>query len=357
MSAQTKLRVLFISLKFDYGISQQGMSYEYVNFFDTLRRMPNVETELFPFDEVMRKDGRDRMNQQLLERVNVFRPDVCFFFLFTDEIERRTIRAITDAGKTITLNWFADDHWRFEEFSRHWAPCFQWVVTTDHAAVEKYHRIGLKNVILSQWGFNHFLYQRAEVQPDVDVSFVGQTHSNRMQLIDAVAKSGTAVRTWGKGWPNGRISQEDMIRLYSRSRINLNFTESSTKLGMKSLVKLALSRRADDTYHLKPFSAIVRNIPGLFTPNPAQIKGRNFEIPGSGGFLLTEHAEGIEKFFVPGREIGTFCSQDELCEKIHYFLKNTEEREAVRLAGYHRALRDHTFQKRFDEIFRVVLAG
>jgi len=356
MNSNMKLRVLFIGLKCDYGVPGQGLSYEYVNFFDTLRQMENIETELFPFDEIMRRDGRESMNRQLLERVGAFNPDICFFFLFTDEIERKTIRSITDAGKTVTLNWFADDHWRFEEFSRRWAACFRWVVTTDARAIEKYHRIGMKNVILSQWGFNHFLYKHADITPELDVSFVGQTHSNRAELVDTIRKSGITVNTWGKGWSNGRLSQEEMIKLYSRSRINLNFAESSTRFGAKSLVKLILSRRADDTYHLKPVSSIFRNIPGFFMRNRAQIKGRNFEIPGSGGFLLTEYAEGIEDFFVPGREIATFASRDELCEKIHYFLKNTEEREAVRLAGYRRALQDHTFQKRFNEIFRVVLA-
>ena len=34
-----------------------------------------------------------------------------------------------------------------------------------------------------------------------------------------------------------------------------------------------------------------------------QIKGRNFEIPGCGGFLLTDYVPGLERYFQIGEEI------------------------------------------------------
>ena len=85
-----------------------------------------------------------------------------------------------------------------------------------------------------------------------------------------------------------------------------------------------------------------------------QIKGRNFEIPGSGGFLLTQYAGGIEEYFVPGLEIATFSNDGELLERIQYFLSHDREREAIKSAGYQRALTDHTFQKRFEDIFQII---
>jgi len=348
-------RVLFVGLKHDYGVSERGYSFEYTNFFNTLAHMENVDVTLFPFDEIMHKHGREGMNKQLLETVNTVEPDICFFFLFTDEIKKQTIQAITDRGDTITINWFADDHWRFEEFSQYWAPAFDWVVTTDRDALEKYHRIGCRNVILSQWGANHFLYKHFDVPPKYEVTFVGQVHSNRKSVVSELQRAGIQVECWGRGWHNDRLNQDEMILLYSQSKINLNFTDSSVAFNQKQIMKSFLSRRADDTLRLKMPREIAAHLKTLFGKRRSQIKGRNFEIPAAGGFLLTQHADGIEEYFVPGKEIATFTSLADLRDKIHYFLTHDSQREAIRRAGHERALREHTLQRRFDDIFRTIL--
>jgi len=53
-----------------------------------------------------------------------------------------------------------------------------------------------------------------------DVSFVGQPHGNRRQVISALRKAGINVYVWGGGWESGRLSQEEMIRVFNQSRIN-----------------------------------------------------------------------------------------------------------------------------------------
>ena len=349
-----KLRVLFVGLKYDYGVPSHGLSFEYINFYDTLSRMINLTVDLFPFDEIMCNHGRDKMNNLLIETVHNTKPDVCFFFLFTDEIKKETIQIITEREQTITLNWFADDHWRFNSFSKYWAPLLNWSVTTDHKAVEKYQNIGCHNVIQSQWGFNHHLYKPVAISRDYAVTFVGQVHSNRKRFINKITNAGINVECWGRGWRNGRLNQDEMIALYSRSKINLNFTESSSGLRLKSIAKALLTRRADNNYRVNSPSEVSAHLTTLFGDRRQQIKGRNFEIPGSGGFLLSQHADKIEEYFVPDREIAIFSSEDELFEKIQYFLNHDSERESIRLAGHERAIKEHTFQKRFDDIFKII---
>lgn len=69
---------------------------------------------------------------------------------------------------------------------------------------------------------------------------------------------------------------------------------------------------------------------------------------------MTQYADNIEKYFVPEEEIVVFSDFNELIEKIRYFLIHDIEREKIRSAGYERAQRDHTFEKRFLDIFKTI---
>ncbi len=53
-----------------------------------------------------------------------------------------------------------------------------------------------------------------------------------------------------------------------------------------------------------------------------------------------------------GKEIVTFSDTRDLIEKIRYYLAHDDERAAIAQAGYEHTLREHTYQKRFQEIFR-----
>jgi spore maturation protein CgeB len=81
---------------------------------------------------------------------------------------------------------------------------------------------------------------------------------------------------------------------------------------------------------------------------------RLFEVTGVGSFLLTEHQHNIQNFFEPGVEIETFKDQNELIEKIYYYLGHPEEREAIARRGQERCLRDYSMTKRAEEFDRII---
>jgi spore maturation protein CgeB len=349
-----QLKILYIGLHHDYGDPRRGLCYEYVNLLGSMTHMEGIHVDFFAVDDFLRTEGRSGMNRKLIERVAEQKPHICFFVLVTDEVSMETIRTITEGSGAKTLNWFCDDHWRFETFSKFWAPQFHWVVTTDRDAVERYHSIGVRNVIRSQWGFSqHLVIPRATSQ-DVDVSFVGQVHSKRKQSIARLSQAGIDVQCWGKGWIHGRIGQEEMFRLFGRSKINLNFTASSNTLGMKSIAKVFLNRRADNTFHVNSLSSMANHAVSLFAGNRPQIKARNFEIPGHGGFLLTSEADGLEEYFTIGKEIVCFKSFDDLVDKIRFYLANEKQREDIRTAGQQRTLSEHSYTSRIREILHSI---
>jgi len=82
---------------------------------------------------------------------------------------------------------------------------------------------------------------------------------------------------------------------------------------------------------------------------------RQFEVTGTGVFLLTENLQGLDSYFKPGVEVETFSSIDEVMEKIDYYLKHETERELIAAAGQRRCLRDHSMTvqvRKLDEIIR-----
>jgi len=279
--------------------------------------------DILYFDMMLMQHGRESMNQRLLEVAKREKPDLMFTVLHTDELDQSVVREISENADTITLNWFCDDQWRFDNYSCYWAPCFNWVITTAPSALPKYARLGYSGVIKSQYACNHFLYRKLNLPLKYDVTFVGQPHGNRREIIQSLRGSGINVHAWGNGWKSGRLSQEEMIRVFNQSRINLNLTKASTP-----------NQGARDDQ------------------NPEQIKGRSFEIPGCGGFQISELAEDLGNYYEIGKEIVCFEDVDDLREKVCYYLSNEDERTAIAQAGYQRTLREHTYTHRFVDIFK-----
>ncbi len=88
--------------------------------------------------------------------------------------------------------------------------------------------------------------------------------------------------------------------------------------------------------------------------NPVNVINlRSFEIPMSGGVQLCAFSNELAEYFEDGREIVFYYSDDELIEKASYL---TSARSAnylsnIRKCARERALRDHTWAKRFRAVF------
>lgn len=151
---------------------------------------------------------------------------------------------------------------------------------------------------------------------EYDVSFAGARYGWRPAFIDKLRRYGIKVESFGKGWPNGPLSDEDMIKLYSRSRINLGFEG------------VGYSRKI------------------------MCLKGRDFEVPMSGGLYLTQNNPDLSRVYDVGREIMVYEDEAD-CAKTILELLNAPERAArIRQAGRERALREHTYEARWKLVLR-----
>lgn len=329
------MKVLYVAMEHDYGDPSRGPSFEQTNFKSALDGMGH-EVVQFDFMARDRAVGRREMRRELVEAASREGPDVVFFCLFTDELDPETLREVGVRAKAPTVNWFADDHWRFEDFTSIMAPAVDWSVTTDEDSLPKYRAAGIESVILSQWACNRYAYGPTDGPIEHGVTFVGQAHADRPEVIAAMREAGLEVECWGLGWPAGRLGHDEMVRVFGTSAINLNLANSSTPpRTIRARIGKLLGR-------------------GPSEERPPQIKGRTFEVPGCGGFELTERVAHLDRYFDLEREIAVYDDTAGLIEQARHWMERPDERAAVAQAGYRRVMAEHTYDHRFAEIFSVM---
>ena len=274
------------------------------------------------------KSVRSNMNNDLVQRVSSWikedDTDVIFTYLSGGIVSPNTIRQISAMGVPM-VNLSLNDKEAFvgkvknglgmgtRDICRYFDLC--WTSTED--ALEKYCVEGALPFYLPE-GANPEIHKPYDVEKTIDVSFVGQCYGNRPEIMQKLAMQGIQVEAYGYGWPNGPLSTQEMVKMYSKSKINLGFGGIA---GHKN------------TYCLK---------------------GRDFEIPMSGGLYLTEYHPELERFFDVGKEIMTYTGFEDLVAKISYLLSNPEESDVIRQKGLQRCRNEHSWAKRFEKLFDLM---
>lgn len=318
-------------MQYDYGDRSRPESYEYINFYDGLKKAGH-EVYFFDYMEEISLGGRSKMNANLLECAAAFKPDLALISLYTDQIDPDTVLALK--GITKTLCFFHDDMWR-REFSLNWAPRFDYFTSSDFEAERKYKSAGLDHIIHFPFGVNESRYIPLPVEKKYDVSFVGQWHPYREWLINKLRKSGVKVSVFGNGWPSGPLSHEDMVKVFNESKINLNLSNSTSW---------------DIRYLISSPRGILDRIRSK--KDVEQIKARHFEISACNAFQLSYYVEGLERCYRIADEIGIFISPDDLVEKVRYYLSDEKLMTQIANSAYERTLDEHTYLKRFSKVFQ-----
>ncbi|MBI4095126.1 MAG: glycosyltransferase [Candidatus Liptonbacteria bacterium] len=344
------IKILYTGLERENYDPNRGLSFEYTNFYSTLKNMPGILVTEFPFDPIVKK-GRKKWNSELIQLLKERKPDVLFAFMYTNELDFDTLRFIRKETNTKSVAWFADDYWRFWNYSKYWPPYFDLAVTTYSKALAWYGKRGCKNVILSQWACNTNLYKPVDVPKDFEVSFVGQWKPQRAGVINALKDAGVKVQTFGYGWPGGKVSHEEMLRIFSRSKINLNLTGRASLFSPRVLARILFKRSAQ---RIVPDFHFINNLRAYLHFSIPHTHARPFELAGCRAFVISGFSEDIPRYYEEGKEMAFYRSPRDLVEKVKHYLAHDGERERIANAAYKRTLREHTYEKRFEDIFKNV---
>lgn len=80
---------------------------------------------------------------------------------------------------------------------------------------------------------------------------------------------------------------------------------------------------------------------------------RTFKIPLCGGFEIVDNVACIRRYFVPSTELVIADSNEDWLEKVHYYLRNPDERFSIIEAGRQRVLQEHTYHHRVEQMISI----
>lgn len=185
----------------------------------------------------------------------------------------------------------------------------------------EYFRIGFDTRVLDLLG---------TMEKDIDASFVGgisRHHDKALPMLEYLARS-TPIEFFGYGAGSlsrsspivarhhGEVWGLDMYRALARSRVTLN-------------------------RHINVAENYANNM-------------RLYEATGVGALLITDQKDNLGELFEVGKEVVAYSSPEEAAELIRYYIAHPAEACEIARAGQARTLREHTYQRRMEELVPVL---
>jgi spore maturation protein CgeB len=237
---------------------------------------------------------------------------------------------------------------------------------------------------------------------EADVAFVGSLYNEKHRLYDRI----TDLDAYTRGYLEGIM--EAQSRVYGCSFLEKTLTPDivqnlqkamplqTNKDGHETLEYLYanyfLCRKITQRERCRVFSLLDQRkdiVTKLYTPNPTPqyvhvknmgtvhyekemplvfrhsrinlnitlrsiqkgIPLRVMDIMGAGGFLLTNYQEDFLRHFEEGEDYVCYDSQEDMMDKIEYYIHHPREREAIAENGHKKVSEQHTYELRFQEIF------
>lgn len=219
------------------------------------------------------------------------------------------ILKVTRALGTPTFNWFCDDTWRFESFSKNICWLFNHCSTPEPKMVEAYESIGYDNIHIANWHASIDFFPKTD--KDIDISFVGGMNQTRKDFFSGLT---THITT-----PSG-LSLEELFKFYCRSKIGVNLSVNDNDPEKKTQMKL-----------------------------------RPFELAAAKCMILSEYHHDMEWFFEPDKEMVTFKDREEFESKANFYLAHPDLAKQIANAGHERFLKDHESKVRISELLKDIV--
>ncbi len=276
------------------------------------------------------------LGETLLARVRDFRPDLVFA-LAQSPVAPPLLRALKSEVPLVAY-WFVED-FQVLTYWQDLAPEVDVFFTLqEEPFFSELKRRGVRNYALLPLAADLEAYHPLDLTPEekrrfgAALSFVGAGYFNRRQFFRGLTDFDFKI--WGSEWElqsvlgpciqnqAARVSEEDSVKIFNATRVNLNL-------------------------HSSPFHAGIN-------PQGDYLNPRVFDLAACGAFQLVDWRSQLPDFFAADQELATFTSLAEAREKISYFLAHDDERRGMAAASRERVLREHTYARRLAAALEII---
>lgn len=393
---------LFVAVRHSNDPSQYYGHLWSGNFYPALRELGHeiVEssTDLLPTSRFMAIPGgftaeelaaRAQTTEQILAEITAAhrrRPlDAVLTYFYNSHFDPAGFAEIAKLGVP-TINFYCNSLYQFPNVAAI-AAKVDWSWHAERDARSSYLAAGARPIWV-QMGADPAICRPIDAPRERKACFVGMRYADRDQWALGLVRAGIPLALYGSGWGvasptaspiasdtylgrrqlrpasfNSYLrSTQDALAKYglfagARRMVARMQYRRTSRAATPVLAPLAQPRAADLSAVFARYEVCLNfsNVwadgePGA--PLIPHVRLRDFEAPMSRTCYLTGDTDEIRQFYDVGREIDTYRTLDELVEKTRFYLNDTAAAERLREAGYRRARRDHTWTRRFEELFR-----
>ena len=262
--------------------------------------------------------GRD-LGARLATALKRHRTDIVLVFK-GDHLDPSTIDALRPLTAARWLNWFPDGP-HLLDLSLRIGAAYDWCFVFDSSMVARHRALGRRAEYLAE-GFDPDYHRPMAVRRAAShrIAFVGTYEPLRAAVLTAVSDLGLAAR--GPGWPRGPLYGDGFVRAFAEADVALNIHQFFGEPPDAGRYGTGANRRV-------------------------------FELSGIGTVQLCDAKADIHRHFRDGEEIVLFHTPQELRAAAIRLLSAPEERASLAARARVRALREHTWRHRLEELLTV----
>jgi hypothetical protein len=305
------------------------------------------------------------LNRGLLSLARARRPDLVWGekqeYLHPDTLDdlarlgARTLHFTPDPYFTLS--------WKRTRLQDRCLPRYDYVLACKRYELDQYRR-SCRKVVYVPLGFDEQAHQPRE-PPDAErrrafaseVGFIGGWEPRRERLLTHLLRAtGCRLKVWGSSWDHlvdGKWTPRRAVRLWQLS--------GGDRFHLRKNPLLAAALQGGELY-AEPYAWALSGarigVGFLRTVCPDQHTTRSFEIPACGSLLLADRTDEHRELFREGEEADFFGSEEELVDKVRFYLARPEVRDRVAAKGRERCLASgYSYRARLVEALRAIEAG
>lgn len=302
--------------------------------------LSNKSFKVKALDFVFRNWHISEFNNAILREAKSFSPTIALVYKGAFLLPS-TLVALKKKG-IICVNFYPDVSFRAHgKLLPKTLPLYNHIFTTKSFGVsDMKSQLNISCSTFIPHGFDPDIHRKIDVSTfdnsyfDCDVTFIGGWSEKKERYLSAIKNILPEVnlKIWGGRWENATSSNLKSSIMYAGILGDLyTIGINSSKIVLGLVHEQVIGSSSGDL-----------------------ITARSFQIPGAGAFMMHERTPEIGIYFKEDKEIVCFSNEEELIEKISYYLNNESDRIKIANEGYLRSLKEHSLDARANLVMSYI---